>query len=73
MFVYGRWYNGANMPRFIKYLQMLIAGIIAAFIGYDFVSTGIVIFQQTYVILIVALTLMLELALWVIIKLIEDD
>ncbi|GLQ74075.1 hypothetical protein CW749_22750 [Vibrio sp. vnigr-6D03] len=61
------------MPRFVKFLQILIAVIVGAIVGYDMILRGIAIFQETYVITTVVLTLLLELALFVIYKLIEDD
>lgn len=61
------------MPRFVKFLQILIAVIVGAIVGYDMILRGIAIFQETYVITTVVLTLLLELALFVIFKLIEDD
>ena len=61
------------MPRFVKLLQILIAVIVGAIVGYDMILRGIAIFQETYVITTVVLTLLLELALFVIYKLIEDD
>ncbi|BDU36939.1 conserved hypothetical protein [Vibrio nigripulchritudo SFn27] len=61
------------MPRFVKFLQILIAVVVGAIVGYDMILRGIAIFQETYVITTVVLTLLLELALFVIFKLIEDD
>ncbi|BCL69463.1 conserved hypothetical protein [Vibrio nigripulchritudo MADA3029] len=61
------------MPRFVKFLQILIAIVVGAIVGYDMILRGIAIFQETYVITTVVLTLLLELALFVIFKLIEDD
>ena len=61
------------MPRFVKFLQILIAVIVGAIVGYDMILRGIAIFQETDVITTVVLTLLLELALFVIYKLIEDD
>ncbi|MBD1558357.1 hypothetical protein HC752_15570 [Vibrio sp. S9_S30] len=61
------------MPRFVKFLQILIAVIVGVIVGYDVILRGIAVFQETYVITTVVLTLLLELALFVIYKLIEDD
>jgi hypothetical protein len=61
------------MPKFIQFLQIVIAVVVGAFLSYDLILNGIAIFSQKYVTLTVALTLMLELALFVIYKLIEDD
>jgi uncharacterized protein YabE (DUF348 family) len=61
------------MPKFIQFLQIVIAVVVGVLLSYDLILNGIAIFSQKYVTLTVALTLMLELALFVIYKLIEDD
>ncbi|PNH82506.1 hypothetical protein [Vibrio diazotrophicus] len=61
------------MPRFIKILQILIAVVIGAFVGYDLILHGISIFDDKYVTITCVLFVMLEVALFVIYKLIEED
>lgn len=61
------------MPRFIQILQLIIAVVVGFFIGYDIVLHGISIFNQKYVMITCALFVLLEIALFVIYKLIEDD
>ncbi|WP_425594141.1 hypothetical protein, partial [Klebsiella pneumoniae] len=61
------------MPRFIKILQILIAVVIGAFVGYDLILHGISIFDDKYVTITCVLFVMLEIALFVIYKLIEED
>jgi len=61
------------MPRFIKILQILIAVVIGAFVGYDLVLHGISIYDDKYVTITCVLFIMLEIALFVIYKLIEED
>lgn len=61
------------MPRFVQFLQLVIAVVIAAFIGYDFFLNGISMFEDKYVTITCVLFGLLELALFVIYKLIEDD
>lgn len=61
------------MPRFIKILQILIAVVIGAFVGYDLILHGISIFDDKYVMITCVLFVMLEIALFVIYKLIEED
>ncbi|MEF1290663.1 hypothetical protein [Vibrio sp. M260118] len=61
------------MPRFIQILQLIIAVVVGAFVGYDLVLHGISIFQEKYVNMTCALFVLLEIALFVIYKLIEDD
>ncbi len=61
------------MPRFVQFLQLVIAVVMAAFIGYDFFLTGISMFDEKYVTIACVLFGLLELALFVIYKLIEDD
>ncbi len=61
------------MPRFIKILQILIAVVIGAFVGYDLILHGISIYDDKYVTITCVLFVMLEIALFVIYKLIEED
>ncbi len=61
------------MPRFIKILQILIAVVIGGFVGYDLILHGISIFNEKYVTITCVLFVMLEIALFVIYKLIEED
>jgi hypothetical protein len=61
------------MPRFVQFLQLLILVVVGFFLVKDFLLNGIGVFEQLWVIIAVAVTLLLELALLVIYKLIEDD
>ncbi len=61
------------MPRFIKILQILIAVVIGAFVGYDLILHGISIYDDKYVTITCVMFVMLEIALFVIYKLIEED
>ncbi|WP_260261852.1 hypothetical protein [Vibrio intestinalis] len=61
------------MPKFIQILQILIAAVVGFFVGYDLILHGISIFNQKYVVISCSLLLLLEIALFVIYKLIEDD
>ncbi|NOH72256.1 hypothetical protein F0225_13040 [Vibrio pectenicida] len=61
------------MPRFIRTLQTIIAVVIGFFVGYDMIFYGVSVFDQKYVRLTLVLFVLLELALFVIYKLIEDD
>lgn len=61
------------MPRFIQILQIAIAVIVGAFLGYDLILHGISIFDDKYVTITCVLWLVLEIALFVIYKLIEED
>ena len=61
------------MPRFIKILQIIIAIVVGVFLGYDLILHGISIFDNKYVTITCVLWVMLEAALFVIYKLIEDD
>ncbi|WP_261815329.1 hypothetical protein [Vibrio gallicus] len=61
------------MARFIKILQIIIAVLIGGTLAYDLILDGISIFQEKYITITIALTLSLELALFVIYKLIVDD
>ncbi|MBM7035894.1 hypothetical protein [Vibrio ulleungensis] len=61
------------MPKFVQALQILIAILVGGVIAYDLILGGIAIFHEKYVTITVVLTLLLELALFVIYKLIEED
>ena len=61
------------MPRFIQILQTVLAVVIGSFVGYDLILHGISIFDEKYVAITCVLWLILEIALFVIYKLIEDD
>ncbi|UPQ89018.1 hypothetical protein [Vibrio sinaloensis] len=61
------------MPRFIQILQLIIAVVVGAFVGYDLILHGISIFDEKYVTMTCALVILLEIALFVTYKLIEDD
>ncbi|EPF2927329.1 hypothetical protein ACSL9C_000157 [Vibrio navarrensis] len=61
------------MPRFIQILQIILAVVVGGFIGYDLILNGISIFNDKYVTVTCVLWLILEIALFVIYKLIEDD
>lgn len=61
------------MPRFIKILQIIIAIVVGVFLCYDLILHGISIFDDKYVTITCVLWVMLEAALFVIYKLIEDD
>ncbi|MCA0937066.1 hypothetical protein AB3Y13_16760 [Vibrio alginolyticus] len=61
------------MTRFIKFLQILLAVVVGGFIGYDMVLRGISIFNEKYVVITTVLWVLVEIALFVIYKLIEDD
>ncbi|MDC0610711.1 hypothetical protein OAP63_08250 [Vibrio sp.] len=61
------------MIKFIKFLQIAFAVVVLAVLAYDVVLHGVTIFNQKYVILTSVLWVVLELALFVIFKLIEDD
>ncbi len=61
------------MPKFIQILQILFAVVVGAFLGYDLILHGISIFDNKYVTITCVLIVLLEIALFVIYKLIEDD
>ncbi len=61
------------MARFIKILQIIIAVIVGAFTGYDLILHGISLFDNKFVTITLVLFTMLEIALFVIYKLIEED
>lgn len=61
------------MPRFVQILQLIIAAVVGGFVGYDLILNGISIFDEKYVTITLVLALLVEIALFVIYKLIEDD
>ncbi|QXC56438.1 hypothetical protein KSS82_14195 [Vibrio mimicus] len=61
------------MPRFIQILQIIIAVVIGAVVGYDLILHGISIFNEKYVTITCVLFVLLEVALFVTYKLIEED
>ncbi len=61
------------MPRFIQILQIIFAVVVGVFVGYDLVLHGISMFDDKYVTITCVLWLCLEIALFVIYKLIEED
>lgn len=61
------------MPRFIHILQIFIAVVMGCFVAYDLILNGVRIFGDKYLIISCVLFALLELALFVIYKLIEDD
>ncbi len=61
------------MTRFIKFLQILLAVVVGGFVGYDMVLRGISIFNEKYVVITTVLWVLVEIALFVIYKLIEED
>lgn len=61
------------MARFVQILQVLIAIIVGFYVVRDVILNGIGLFNQQWVVISVVTTLLLELSLFVIYKLIEDD
>ncbi|MBD1577001.1 MULTISPECIES: hypothetical protein [Vibrio] len=64
------------MPRFVRVLQILIAIIVGGYTGFEIIRFGVSIFSQplgTFVTMTIVLALFLELALFVIYKMIEED
>lgn len=61
------------MTRFVQILQLIILAVVGAFVGYDLILHGISIFDEKYVTITLVLALLVEIALFVIYKLIEDD
>jgi len=61
------------MIKFIKFLQIIFAVIVVPVLVYDVVLHGVAIFNQKYVFLTLIMWVALELSLFVIFKLIEDD
>ncbi len=61
------------MTRFIKFLQFILAVVVGGFVGYDMVLRGVSIFNEKYIVITTVLWVMLEIALFVIYKLVEED
>lgn len=61
------------MPRFVKFLQLLVLVLVGGFLGYTMLMKGVVVFQDPFALITIGLTVLLELALFVIYKLIEHD
>ncbi len=61
------------MTRFIQILQILLAVVVGSFVGYDVILHGISIFDEKYVTITCVLWVLLEITLFVVYKLIEDD
>ncbi|NOH96898.1 hypothetical protein [Vibrio sp. 99-70-13A1] len=61
------------MPRFVQILQIVLAVVVGSFVGYDLILHGISIFDEKYVTISLALLAVVEIALFVIYKLIEED
>ncbi len=61
------------MPRFVQILQIVLAVVVGGFVGYDLILHGISIFDEKYVTISLALLAVVEIALFVIYKLIEED
>ncbi len=61
------------MPRFIQILQIIIAVVVGFFVIKDMLLHGVGILSQEWVLISLVNTLLLELALFVIYKLIEND
>lgn len=58
---------------FIQILQIILAVVVGGFVGYDLILHGISIFDEKYVTITCVLWFVLEIALFVIYKLIEED
>ncbi|MFC1235728.1 hypothetical protein L3V77_07285 [Vibrio sp. DW001] len=61
------------MARFVQVLQLIIAVIVGFFVVKDMILQGIGVFNQQWVMISIVTTLLLELALFVIYKLVEED
>ncbi|MGO1191860.1 hypothetical protein [Vibrio casei] len=64
------------MPRFVQILQILIAVIVSGYVGVQMILHGIAIFNTSnnwFAVMTVVLGLLLELSLFIIYKLIEED
>ncbi|GAD74712.1 hypothetical protein VAZ01S_013_01200 [Vibrio azureus NBRC 104587] len=59
--------------RFIQILQMILVIVVGSFVGYDMIFHGVSVFDDKYVVMTCVLGFLLEVALFVIYKLIEDD
>ncbi|MBD1574008.1 hypothetical protein HC725_12100 [Vibrio sp. S17_S38] len=64
------------MPRFVRILQILIAIVVGGYTIFELIRFGISIFSEplgTFVTMTIVLALFLELALFVIYKMIQED
>ncbi|MGO2508982.1 MAG: hypothetical protein ACTH6Y_08305 [Vibrio hibernica] len=64
------------MPRFIRILQILIAIVVGGYTVFELIRFGISIFSEplgSFVTMTIVLALFLELALFVIYKMIQED
>jgi len=61
------------MLKFIKFIQLLILIVVGAFVIQSTVLHGIGVFFERYVLMSLVLTALLELAIFIIYKLVEDD
>ncbi|MFV0575320.1 MAG: hypothetical protein ACK5NC_07930 [Vibrio sp.] len=64
------------MPRFVQILQILIAIVVGGYVGVQMLFHGIAIFSTSvnyFAVMTVVLGVLLEISLFVIYKLIEED
>jgi len=61
------------MAKFVRVLQIVIAIVVGFFAIRDMILHGVGVFSQQWVMISIVTTLLLELALFVIYKLIEED
>ncbi|WP_194091314.1 hypothetical protein [Vibrio hibernica] len=64
------------MPRFVRILQILIAIVVGGYTIFELIRFGISIFSEplgSFVTMTIVLALFLELALFVIYKMIQED
>ncbi|WP_105902005.1 hypothetical protein [Vibrio gangliei] len=64
------------MPRFVQILQILIAIVVGGYVGVQMILHGIAIFNTAnnwFAVMTVVLGVLLEISLFVIYKLIEED
>ncbi len=61
------------MPKFVRFLQWVVLVLLCLMIGYAVILKGISLFNDPFVITTIVLGVLLELALYVIYKLIEID
>ncbi len=69
-------YLGDDMPRFVRILQILIAIVVGGYTIFELIRFGISIFSEplgSFVTMTIVLALFLELALFVIYKMIQED
>lgn len=69
-------YLGDEMPRFVRILQILIAIVVGGYTIFELIRFGISIFSEplgSFVTMTIVLALFLELALFVIYKMIQED